>query len=56
VFIAHRLRTIYDCDLIIVLKDGQVAESGTHEDLINRDGLYSALWSGTSQADWMEPY
>jgi ATP-binding cassette subfamily B (MDR/TAP) protein 7 len=46
VFIAHRLRTIYDCDLIIVLKEGQVAESGTHEQLINRGGIYSELWSG----------
>ncbi|KAF2664508.1 P-loop containing nucleoside triphosphate hydrolase protein [Microthyrium microscopicum] len=45
VFIAHRLRTIYDCDLIIVLKEGQVAESGTHEKLINQGGIYSELWS-----------
>lgn len=46
VFIAHRLRTVYDSDLIIVLKAGQVAESGTHAELINRGGLYSELWSG----------
>jgi hypothetical protein len=46
VFIAHRLRTIYDCDVIIVLQEGRVAESGTHEQLINRGGLYSELWSG----------
>ena len=45
VFIAHRLRTIYDCDLIIVLSDGKVAESGTHEQLINSGGIYSELWS-----------
>ncbi|KAF2477785.1 iron-sulfur clusters transporter-like protein atm1 [Lindgomyces ingoldianus] len=45
VFIAHRLRTIYDCDLIIVLRAGQVAESGTHQQLIDRAGLYSELWS-----------
>jgi len=48
VFIAHRLRTIYDADLIIVLKEGSVAEQGTHEELINRGGLYSELWSGKS--------
>jgi ABC-type multidrug transport system fused ATPase/permease subunit len=46
VFVAHRLRTIYDCDLIIVLRGGQVAESGTHEELVDRGGLYSELWSG----------
>jgi ATP-binding cassette subfamily B (MDR/TAP) protein 7 len=45
IFIAHRLRTIYDCDVIIVLKEGLVAESGTHEQLINKGGLYSELWS-----------
>src|ERR1700712_2153935 len=45
VFIAHRLRTIYDSDLIIVLKDGHVAEQGTHEQLIDKGGVYSELWS-----------
>ena len=45
VFVAHRLRTIYDSDLIIVLKDGRVAEQGTHENLVDSDGIYSELWS-----------
>lgn len=45
VFVAHRLRTIYDADLIIVLKEGSVAEMGTHKELIDRGGLYSELWS-----------
>jgi len=45
VFVAHRLRTIYDSDLIIVLKDGQVAEQGTHDRLVDRGGVYSELWS-----------
>jgi len=45
VFVAHRLRTIYDSDLIIVLKDGSVAEQGTHEKLVDRAGIYSELWS-----------
>ncbi|KAF4631201.1 hypothetical protein G7Y89_g6941 [Cudoniella acicularis] len=45
VFVAHRLRTIYDSDKIIVLKEGQVAESGTHRELIDTGGLYSELWS-----------
>ena len=46
VFVAHRLRTIFDSDLIIVLKDGKVAEQGTHRELIDRDGVYAQLWSG----------
>ncbi|KAI1496441.1 P-loop containing nucleoside triphosphate hydrolase protein [Biscogniauxia marginata] len=45
VFVAHRLRTIYDADLIIVLKEGRVAEQGTHKELIDHGGLYSELWS-----------
>ncbi|KAG6115949.1 Iron-sulfur clusters transporter atm1, mitochondrial [Claviceps humidiphila] len=44
-FVAHRLRTIFDSDIIIVLKDGKVAEMGTHRDLIDRAGVYSELWS-----------
>lgn len=46
VFVAHRLRTIYDSDLIIVLREGSVAEMGTHRELIDREGLYAELWSG----------
>lgn len=46
VFVAHRLRTIFDSDKIIVLRGGQVAESGTHSQLIDTGGLYSELWSG----------
>lgn len=50
VFVAHRLRTIYDSDKIIVLKEGRVAESGTHSELIDTGGVYSELWSGKSTA------
>ncbi|KAJ6441127.1 Actin cytoskeleton-regulatory complex protein end3 [Purpureocillium lavendulum] len=45
VFVAHRLRTIFDADLIIVLKEGHVAEMGSHRELIDRAGVYSELWS-----------
>ncbi|KAI5239495.1 ABC transporter-like protein [Aureobasidium subglaciale] len=45
IFVAHRLRTIYDSDIIIVLKDGDVAEQGTHERLVDSGGVYSELWS-----------
>lgn len=47
VFVAHRLRTIYDADLIIVLNGGRVAETGTHRELVDRNGVYAQLWSGT---------
>ena len=42
--IAHRLSTIVDCDEIIVLAEGRIAERGTHADLLRRDGLYAAMW------------
>ncbi len=45
VFVAHRLRTIFDSDIIFVLKDGQVAESGTHHGLLDRGGVYASLWA-----------
>ena len=46
VFVAHRLRTIFDSDKIIVLRNGKVAESGTHNQLLEQGGLYSQLWTG----------
>ena len=43
--IAHRLSTIRDADVIVVIKDGQVAESGNHDDLLALDGEYAKLYS-----------
>ncbi|MUW15618.1 ATP-binding cassette domain-containing protein [Halorubrum sp. CBA1125] len=42
--IAHRLSTIKDADTILVLDDGEIVERGTHEDLLDADGLYAHLW------------
>jgi len=42
--IAHRLSTIKDADSIVVLEGGKVVEEGTHEDLLENDGLYANLW------------
>ncbi|MBP0443404.1 ABC transporter ATP-binding protein [Roseomonas sp. SSH11] len=41
--VAHRLSTVRDADLIVVMDAGRVAESGTHEALLERGGLYSGL-------------
>jgi len=42
--IAHRLSTVRTADRILVLDDGQVVEDGTHEGLLERDGLYANFW------------
>ncbi|KWV91023.1 ABC transporter ATP-binding protein/permease [Erythrobacter sp. YT30] len=43
--IAHRLSTIADADRILVLDQGQLAESGTHEELLSKRGLYAEMWA-----------
>ncbi len=43
--VAHRLSTIKDADLILVMKDGNVIEQGTHDELLSSDGFYSKLYN-----------
>ena len=43
--IAHRLSTVKNCDEIIVLDNGEIAEQGTHEELLGKQGMYYRLWN-----------
>ncbi|WP_233080414.1 ABCB family ABC transporter ATP-binding protein/permease [Rheinheimera soli] len=45
VVIAHRLSTVTDADNILVLQQGEVAEAGTHQQLLAQQGLYAQLWA-----------
>ncbi|WP_421695598.1 ABCB family ABC transporter ATP-binding protein/permease [Aestuariivirga sp.] len=49
--IAHRLSTVVDADEIIVLERGQVAERGTHAELLGDNGIYAAMWNRQRQAE-----
>ncbi|MFB6218225.1 MAG: ABC transporter ATP-binding protein, partial [Halobacteriaceae archaeon] len=42
--VAHRLSTVRDADHLVVIDDGEVVEQGTHEELLDADGLYATLW------------
>jgi ATP-binding cassette subfamily B protein len=55
--IAHRLRSVQMADLILVLKDGQIVESGKHEELLARNGWYQQLYGlqFEQQEEFIEP-
>ena len=42
---AHRLSTVVNADQILVLIDGEIAESGTHEQLLSKAGEYARMWA-----------
>ncbi|KAB1085897.1 ABC transporter ATP-binding protein/permease [Neorhizobium galegae] len=48
--IAHRLSTVIGADEIIVLRDGRIAERGTHSSLLDQNGLYASMWNRQREA------
>jgi ATP-binding cassette subfamily B multidrug efflux pump len=48
--IAHRLSTIKNADLILVMKDGDIIESGNHEELLSKNGFYAQLYNSQFEA------
>ncbi len=51
VMVAHRLHTISQADLIAVMEDGQVVQTGKHEELLEQGGLYRTFWEERSRAE-----
>jgi len=43
--VAHRLSTIREADVILVMKDGNIIEQGSHDELLEKGGFYAELWN-----------
>lgn len=53
IMIAHRLSSITDVDCIYVMQDGEIVESGTHRELIKKNGIFTKMWENYSKAtEW----
>ena len=50
IMIAHRLSTVRNADRIYVLKDGRVDDRGKHDELLQKKGLYAAMWAEYQKA------
>ena len=49
--IAHRLSTVQNADLILVLRHGKIVEKGTHQELVNKKGIYYKLHNSQTQGN-----
>ncbi|CAL8467522.1 g7060 [Coccomyxa elongata] len=54
IIVAHRLSTIMDADVIIVMKEGDIVERGTHQQLVQMGGLYAEMWTRQAEAAVVE--
>lgn len=48
--IAHRVSTVLDCDKIVVINEGKIAEIGTHDELLSQDGRYASLYKAQTKS------
>ncbi|EJD07002.1 iron-sulfur clusters transporter ATM1 [Fomitiporia mediterranea MF3/22] len=55
IFIAHRIRTVVEADLILVFNHGEVVEQGTHQELLDKGGLYYSMWMEQAYQTIEEP-
>jgi ATP-binding cassette subfamily B protein len=49
--ISHRISTLSEADIILVLKDGRLIQSGTHQQLISEEGMYKRIWHMQTSVD-----
>ena len=49
IYISHRMSSCRFCDNILVFDDGQIVEHGTHDELVEANGLYADLWNAQAQ-------